>query len=447
MAAELASPGTTIVMLERGRTRAEPDANRLVSTGIPVGDPWDIRRFGRGGAGAIWSGISPRLTPHDVKVRDWVPHSGWPFAYDTLVPYYRRAEAFLGVRTRGRAASPIQRAGLDITKVPLSPRRFGGRLNGLVEGAYVSRLEAHSQRSRVAGAEVIREDGSVTRVAADVFVVAAGGIETPSLLLRSGIGGPLVGRFFSDHLYVSVPILGRSVSVPPVPGPSDGATGPLVALSDDVRVGDRLSGAAGILKRGRFDPATPSLQAWKRLRRYQSMGDPPPRPVATVIGAATEAPRRVASRLRSLANSDFHFRVGLEAFPDPDSRVTLGDGVDRRGLPVSRVHLRVGPEVDRALDAFAYRAGELVEGWGGRVDRPEAGWRSAAWPGAHHMGATRMHHDPAAGVVNADARLHGVDNVFVAGASVFPTYGWANPTLTAVALAIRLADHLKAWSQ
>jgi choline dehydrogenase-like flavoprotein len=63
--------------------------------------------------------------------------------------------------------------------------------------------------------------------------------------------------------------------------------------------------------------------------------------------------------------------------------------------------------------------------------------------GKHHMGTTRMHVDPKQGVVDPDCRVHGVGNLFIAGSSVFPTGGYANPTLTIVALAIRLADHLK----
>jgi choline dehydrogenase-like flavoprotein len=70
-------------------------------------------------------------------------------------------------------------------------------------------------------------------------------------------------------------------------------------------------------------------------------------------------------------------------------------------------------------------------------------WPRAPEGGFHHMGTTRMHADPKQGVVDAQCRIHGLDNVYVAGSSVFPTYGYANPTLTIVALALRLADHLK----
>ena len=63
------------------------------------------------------------------------------------------------------------------------------------------------------------------------------------------------------------------------------------------------------------------------------------------------------------------------------------------------------------------------------------------------MGTTRMSADPAQGVVDADCRVHGMANLYVAGSSVFPTCGSANPTLTIVALALRLAAHLKGTLQ
>jgi choline dehydrogenase-like flavoprotein len=81
--------------------------------------------------------------------------------------------------------------------------------------------------------------------------------------------------------------------------------------------------------------------------------------------------------------------------------------------------------------------GEVVSLWDRGERRPPVvtgGW--------HHMGTTRMSADPGSGVVDADCRVHGVDNLYVAGSSVFPTSGYANPTLTLVALAVRLGRHL-----
>ncbi len=65
------------------------------------------------------------------------------------------------------------------------------------------------------------------------------------------------------------------------------------------------------------------------------------------------------------------------------------------------------------------------------------------WWGSHHMGTTRMHDDARQGVVDANAKVHGIANLYVAGSGVFPTYGSSNPTLNLVALTLRLGDHLK----
>jgi len=70
-------------------------------------------------------------------------------------------------------------------------------------------------------------------------------------------------------------------------------------------------------------------------------------------------------------------------------------------------------------------------------------WMAAIAGGAHHMGTTRMHRAAALGVVDEECRVHSTTNLFVAGSSVFPTGGWAPPTLTIIALALRLADHVK----
>ena len=72
-----------------------------------------------------------------------------------------------------------------------------------------------------------------------------------------------------------------------------------------------------------------------------------------------------------------------------------------------------------------------------------AGWPNSMTGGKHHMGTTRMHVDPRCGVVDPHCRVHDCANLYVAGSSVFPTCGYANPTLTIVALAVRLCDRLK----
>ena len=77
------------------------------------------------------------------------------------------------------------------------------------------------------------------------------------------------------------------------------------------------------------------------------------------------------------------------------------------------------------------------------LDDNDTTWPLSLTGGHHHMGTTRMHVDPKRGVANENCQVHGISNLFIAGSSLFPTSGCANPTLTIVALAVRLADHMK----
>jgi choline dehydrogenase-like flavoprotein len=143
------------------------------------------------------------------------------------------------------------------------------------------------------------------------------------------------------------------------------------------------------------------------------------------------------------------FIVGCRAeqAPNPDSRVALDDTTDRFGMPRARLHWEL-TDRDRASFEGAQRL------WLAAIDPRHAeatpmrgpdgaGWTDRLTAGAHHTGTTRMHRDPALGVVDEHCRVHGTSNIYVAGSSVFPTAGWAPPTLTIVALALRLGDRIK----
>jgi choline dehydrogenase-like flavoprotein len=139
----------------------------------------------------------------------------------------------------------------------------------------------------------------------------------------------------------------------------------------------------------------------------------------------------------------------FEQVPNPDSRVTLSDEPDDLGVPRAVLDWRL-------TDADRHNVRRAMEVLGAEIGRAGVGRlrimfeeEGSDWPqdlvgGYHLMGTTRMHADPTQGVVDADCRVHGTSNVFVAGSSVFPTGGSGNPTMLIVALALRLADHLKA---
>ena len=137
-----------------------------------------------------------------------------------------------------------------------------------------------------------------------------------------------------------------------------------------------------------------------------------------------------------------------EQMPNPDSRIALGTTTDAFGMRTVTINWQL-----TARDKQGVVAGHRL--FGAEIGRAGFGrlWTSVSdddvtWPARmfgnqHNIGTTRMDRDAQLGVVNENCRVHGVANVYVAGSSVFPTEGTANPTLTIVALALRLADHIK----
>ncbi|MFT5695123.1 MAG: choline dehydrogenase-like flavoprotein, partial [Myxococcota bacterium] len=145
-----------------------------------------------------------------------------------------------------------------------------------------------------------------------------------------------------------------------------------------------------------------------------------------------------------------------EQAPNPDSRVVLSSECDALGVRKANLDWRMS-SIDKEsvavlVDNLSKELGRLGLG---KVE--PSTWLSeqeTAWPndptvgthpigGYHHIGTTRMSASPSEGVVDANSQVHGVHNLFVAGSSVFPTGGWANPNFTIVAMTVRLADHLK----
>jgi choline dehydrogenase-like flavoprotein len=128
--------------------------------------------------------------------------------------------------------------------------------------------------------------------------------------------------------------------------------------------------------------------------------------------------------------------------PDRESRVVLGSGLDTLGQRKAELRWRIGPEVTRSLLALQDRLSSALRAAG--IGEVEQGLDEPRYTDAsHHMGTTRMSRDPRTGVVDPDCRVHGLANLYLAGSSVFPTAGHANPTPTIIALSLRLADQLR----
>jgi len=446
-----------------------------------------------GGTTNQWSGLCALMEESDFQERSWLRHSGWPFGRCQLLPYYARAQARCGLPSielydaarfaNGARTWPLEFGGerLTTTMLHVAPNlRFGRAFRRavlrsknvtLVLHANVTELTANEGGRSVTHANAVRLSGLSFTVRARRYVLATGGIENARLLLASnrtdpqGLGNQhdLVGRYFMERLYPACGVLHPATSHRRLSFYTDrmrlgrGQAFGILRLSEAARAEHRLLGLNLHLHRMHQAETAPSVEASKDLRAALSSRRWPQSPVTMIADMATGmVPLARVLGWRSLLRASIDTRrpplvylvAGTEPEPDPDNRVLLSSERDALGQP--RVHLRhrLGESywdsitrtmkiVDQELRAAG--VGHVLEG------REEDRCRSYRTKyGSHHMGATRMHDDPRRGVVDRDCRVHGVSNLYVAGSSVFPTAGSTNPTLTIIALAIRLADHLRA---
>ena len=162
----------------------------------------------------------------------------------------------------------------------------------------------------------------------------------------------------------------------------------------------------------------------------------------------TFAERKLPSVVLGSAANRYELEFHAEQAPNPDSRLTLSGERDALGMPRLKVDWRITDlDIDSLQKSYDLLAAELERTGTGRLDfdREKLGERARRHGivGGHHIGTTKMSADPKQGVVDADLRVHGVGNLYVASSSVFPTSGQANPTLTILALTLRLARHLR----
>ena len=182
------------------------------------------------------------------------------------------------------------------------------------------------------------------------------------------------------------------------------------------------------------------------------LGDKLWKVVKDLDNVAQMAYRRVVEGRRAVPKPKLiYLAAQSEQAPNPDSRIALSTDRDALGFNRVQIDWRLNDQDKRTIKVMTQAIGsELGRLNMGRLrladwlleDGPT--WSPDTKGGPNHMGTTRMSDDPKTGVTTADCRVHGIENLYITGSSVFPTSGYSHPTYTIVALAIRLADHIKA---
>jgi choline dehydrogenase-like flavoprotein len=507
-----------VCLVEGGGATGEEQSQALYE-GTSIGplplDAGTSRMRVFGGSCNLWGGGCIPLGKHDLAERQWVPHSGWPIAYDELKPYYDRAREYCQIEahdfTDGSFLTEVAHTPISFDADKLinpvfarSPILFGNAYRSELEKAsniavllHANLLELHASASGAAVryARIGAIDGRKGVVRARHYVLACGGIENARMLLLSnsvlprGLGNEydLVGRYFMDHPCGS---MGAIITDTPerLTRPYDRNLGKgLAPAFPEIGLSPAFQHAHRILN-GRVHPFAVEgsvPQGIRSLRDFRAALRPTVQDENALLEARLCAALKNApsndddARARSDNKALLALRVGLgsvdiakamlqklgnkptvrsnrveligyfEQAPNPDSRIALAEERDMLGLPKVCVDWRL-----TALDRYTYRTaaalfGAELAGACGGLYQPAA-WLSEddsataqVHTTAHHLGTTRMSDDPQQGVVDQQCRVHGMDNLHIAGSSVFPTGGWAFPTFTIVALSLRLADHLR----
>ncbi|MBK0392261.1 FAD-dependent oxidoreductase [Ramlibacter algicola] len=488
LALSLSGKGLSVVLLEAGAGPHDAGAQALYAGDLARPGkhlrPDRGRRRGLGGTTQAWDGTCMPLDPIDLERRAHVPHSGWPISWDGLQPWYARASPWLETGRFGTTVPGPLLDGLDDRLVDAQRleqlscptdlgRRYRARLAAasdlrVLTGAHALGVRLHPDGRRVQAVPCATLRGHRFQVEARAVVLAAGGLETARLLLQpddvvpAGIGNAFdqVGRYYQCQLRGRVAWLvtrgavraGHELAVDGVP------TRRRMAIAASAQRAEGLLNASFWLQPP--DAADPSHgDPWRSLRHLAThLFDPAaapalPQHLRNVRSGAAWAHAWQAARERlqharrwpvSREDANRHaLWVQAEQQPLPSSRVLLADDRDALGLRKLRVDWRhCLADVASVHRGLLQLASELGRARAGRLEVDEDFGDVLLPVTGTHAGTARMGRDPHTSVVDPDGRVHGVQDLYVAGSAVFPTCGQADPTLTIVALSLRLADHL-----
>lgn len=492
MAAQLATTGLDVVVLEGGGQSLETESQNLYHAARSVGRFLPGLHEGRfrllGGTTNFWGGQLVRFEPPIFEDRSWLPHSGWPFDRGALDPYYDRVLDVLGMRCMRDDADIWKR--LDLPKpdfgedldvyftrwIPNSnlAQVFrtlleGDRIRTIVH-ANVTAIDPPATLKAPVGLEVKTLSGRAAKVRSRAVVLACGTIEIVRLLqfpLASGAtapwaDSPWLGRGFVDHVDC---FAGKVI-------PADRKAfhdlfdnvyfdkykyNPKIRLSDTAQRERQLLSISAQF--AFHSDVIEHLDNLKLFIRALVRGRMPkeiwriPAHVAGLWRVAIPLALRYLRSNRAFNPTDrgIELRLTAEQFPNRESRIRLGDQKDALGLPIVEVDWRLdGRELD-TLATFAELLRNMLRARGiadidlaPRLVKRDAAFLDEIDDGYHQMGSARMGRSLNDGVVSSDLAVHGTNGLYVAGAATFPSTGFANPTFTAMALGLRLADHLEA---
>jgi choline dehydrogenase-like flavoprotein len=430
-----------------------------------------------GGTTGHWAGFCSPFDEIDFEKRDWIPHSGWPIVRKDLDPYYMRAQKNLELGPYEYDWKYWQKNDPELKPMMKDesvvwnklwqfspPTQFGTKYRDtivkaknihLYTYANVMDITANENVSAINQVTVKNYTGKEHTVKAKHFILACCSIQNARILLASnkqaqnGLGNDNdnVGRYFMEHLeiksgelWLTNPNLMKLYSL------DFGKTKARceLAISKDQQQKHRiLNGTSSLTPLLLARSMKPMIAIWDNEDPQKNLKD-----LFTEFGKVGKIAQ--SAKADTLLKS-FELFTRIEQAPNPDSRVTLDTEKDALGMPRGTLHWVLTPLEKHSIRKIYELIGQQVGIAGiGRVkmmdylvDENDDAWPDFTGGGWHHMGTTRMSADPKNGVVDANCKVHSIANLHIAGASCYATAAAPNPTLTVVALSLRLSDRIK----
>jgi len=496
LAKEFIDTDLNVLVLEGGGKKDELRSQKLYSSNV-IGMEHDGVHNGRfrvyGGSSTRWGGQLMTFRVDDFEKKSYLLFSGWPISRNEIENYYPRAEAVM--RVNDLSYEKDAWSDFDVTPIPFDDKKIEYRFSkwanfknrnlakyigpmceksnnvNILLHANTTEILLNDLGDAVKSVKIKSFNGKVSEVTAKEFIICAGTIDTPRLMLASntqsknGIGNEndQVGRYFQDHISYRVARLKpkKSKLFSSTFNPFfRNSTLHSCKLDMNAAVQDELQ-CPHVMGHIVFDYSEESgfYEFRKVLRAVQSKKNPLPSPMGAwrMLRFADDFLRMflgaiVVGRKLAPKSSKSYLQLETEQVPTPDSRVTLSDEKDELGMPKVNLDWKLSGEEKQAMKEYV----ELFKAEWNRLELGEANWGLSkdlydsgdAWLDEcrdtfHQTGTTRMSKNPEDGVVDGNLKVHGISNLYIGSCSVFPTSGTANPTLTMMALCVRLADQLK----
>jgi choline dehydrogenase-like flavoprotein len=475
MALEWINSGHKVILLEGGGFEYE-DRMQALYKGKTTGQRYYPLESARlhyfGGTTGHWAGFCSPLDPIDFKKRDWVPYSGWPIQREDMDPFYERVQNILDLGPYKYDVKYYQQQDKSLISLPLDqgavynkmwqfspPTRFGTKYKDtiikapniyLYTYANVTNVTANENVSTIKEATIKNFAGKQHTVRAKYFVFACCAMQNARLLLASnqqapkGLGNDndLVGRYFMEHIeiksaemWLTKPDLLKLYMIDYGKTKYRAELGISEQKQQEFKI---LNGTASLtpLDIARLEPAIIDIWTDDQKQRTKSLN---------------ELDKKGEKYISAKGYKNFQLFTRIEQAPNPNSRITLDTETDELGMRRAMLHWELTSFEKRSIRKIYEIIGQQVGiAAAGRLklmdylqDEHDTSWPSFTGGGWHHMGTTRMSTDARQGVVDANCQVHGINNLYIAGSSCYVTAGAPNPTLTVVALTLRLSDHLK----